>query len=73
MITQKQFKEMCRKHDLTYSRSDDFRYYQKGFKSYQAIVEAANELGHDVAAEIWNEVVDETMSEESRKDWYWDV
>ena len=73
MITQQQFKEMCRKHDLTYSYSDDFRYFTAGSRSYQKIMEAAEELGHDLAARIWNEVVDEKLIEEIRKDWYWDV
>ena len=42
-------------------------------KATQKIMEAAAELGHDVAAPIWNMVVDEKIREDSRKDWYWDI
>jgi hypothetical protein len=72
-MTKRKFLAMCRQHDLTYGRSDDFRYWTAGSKSYQKIMEAAEELGHDVAARIWNMVVDEKICEDSRKDWYWDV
>lgn len=39
-----QFKQMCERHDLTYSYSDDGGCWRAGCKSHDAIREAAKKL-----------------------------
>jgi len=65
------FRAMCKAHDLTYTFSDDHRIWMGGLQSYKSIRAAADELGSDIANKIWNEVVDEKISEESRERFYW--
>jgi hypothetical protein len=65
------FKRLCQQHDLTYSYSDDHRYWRAGFSEWNAIRELADLIGKDVAAPIWNEVVDQKIAEESRHLFYW--
>ena len=61
-MTVAEFRELCKKHDLTYNFSDDSRSYNAGRDSYAAIRKAADELPAEVAIKIWNEIVDEKLA-----------
>lgn len=65
------FTEMCRKHDLTYSYSDDGKVYDAGKAQYQEIVEFAKNLPRHVAVKIWNESVEKKLIEYAWKDYKW--
>jgi hypothetical protein len=73
MTTLKEFEEMVRRHDLTYEWSDDHSCWKSGQFSYNRIRQAAAELPQEDVVRIWNEVVDEKVSEFSRSMFYWKV
>ena len=70
-MTESEFRELCRAHDLTYAYSDDHTVWQRGRQSLDRVKEAAASLDHEVAVRIWNEVVDEKLKPEYRQEWYW--
>lgn len=65
------FLKMCRDHDLTYSYSDDHRYFMAGHHSLLKILDFAKTIDADDAARIWNQVVDEKIKKGSRGQYYW--
>lgn len=60
-MTDKEFREMCEKHDLTYSYSDDNHVWRRGKASYDAIQTAAKNVPN--AEKIWNEVAKEKLGD----------
>jgi hypothetical protein len=58
---QQTFRDMCEKHDLTYTYSDDGRTYSKGEAEYKAIVEFSKKIPREMAVKIWNETVEKKM------------
>ena len=70
-MTEAEFYELCKAHDLTYTFSDDDRYYRAGEASLKRVMAAAKQLPLDVAQRIWNSVVDEKIVEDSRSIFYW--
>lgn len=68
-----QFKELVKKHDLTYSYSDDYSVYKKGEDEYKAIVNLSKQLPKEVVVQIWNENVDNKMLPYVRSEYYWQV
>lgn len=68
---EKTFYEMCKRHDLTFEMSDDFRWYKEGCKSLDAIRDFAKQLLRSRAVEIWNLVCDEKLNPDGAKRFYW--
>ncbi len=66
----KTFQNLVNAHDLTYSFSDDHRVWSRGEFSWKKINEAAREILPDDAADIWNKMVDETLTNGSREMFY---
>ena len=66
-----EFLRLCREHDLTYSYSDDYRYYEAGERQYRRIRKFAERLDNHRVAEIWNAVADEKLQPRLCKDFYW--
>jgi hypothetical protein len=66
------FVEACYAHDLTWDYSDDPRMRRRGSKEKQLINRMAHELG-DMrrVKELWDAVVDATMREDAREQFYW--
>lgn len=67
----KEFEEMVNRHDLTYSYSDDHRYWSAGVAQEKAIIEAAKQFPIEDVKRIWNAMVDKKLIEEARKPFYW--
>ena len=67
----KAFKEMVDQHDLTYSYSDDHRWYSLGCKSYDAIMQAAKQFPRANVVKCWNAMVDRNLIESAREQFYW--
>jgi predicted site-specific integrase-resolvase len=65
------FETACAGHDLTYSYSDDPRWYRKGCAEYAAIREAANKFPRADVERIWNKQVDRKLVEHARESFYW--
>lgn len=70
-ITEDSFREMCRRHDLTFDYSDDGSVWRRGCASWDAVTQAAKLLPRDVAVRIWNEIVDTKLVEDARESFYW--
>ena len=70
-MTLDEFRKLCENHDLTYSYSDDNRYYEAGRRQYSEITSAAKQLPRADAVRIWNEVVDRKLKPEGRGLFYW--
>ena len=66
-----EFLRLCREHDLTYSYSDDYRYYEAGERQYRRLRKFAERLDKQRVAELWNTVVDEKLQPRLRRDFYW--
>lgn len=73
MVTEDEFRQLCKRHDLTYEYSDDHGYWTRGNASLAKIRAAAKELPREVAVRIWNEVVDTKLVESARAQFYWKV
>lgn len=65
------FREMCERHDLTYSYSDDGRVWQRGEESLRKIKEKAKSMPQDEVKQIWDSIVDSKIAEGYRKPFYW--
>lgn len=72
VVTEAAFEELCRRHDLTFSYSEGPSYW-RGKESLKRIQEAAKSLPPDVAARVWNRIVDLKIVEGQREEWYWTV
>ena len=70
-ITPEAFREMCKRHDLTFDYSDDSAVWRAGRDSLARIREAAKQLDRATAVRIWNEVVDEKMTVHNAAEFYW--
>lgn len=70
-MTESEFENMCKAHDLTYSFSDDQRVWRNGVNSYRKIRNAAKQLDTEVANKIWNRVVDQKINAEHVSQFYW--
>jgi hypothetical protein len=70
-MTIEEFKEMVRKHDLTYMYSDDSNYYRRGNESFNAIRKAAKQLPTDEVRAIWNAEVDRKIIKGHGDHLYW--
>lgn len=73
MIGEETFFELCKRHDLTHEYSDDGSVWRRGRDQLTAIREAAKSLPPEVAARIFNSVVDTKMKEGYREQFYWKV
>ena len=71
-MTLDEFRKLCENHDLTYSYSDDNRYYEAGRRQYSEITSAAKKLPRADVVRIWNEVVDKKLRPEGRGLFYWE-
>lgn len=65
------FKEMCEKHDLTYTYSDDGKVYDAGKAQYAEIIEMSKTLPRWMAVQIWNEVVERKLIEYAWPEYKW--
>lgn len=72
-VTEDVFREMCRRHDITFAQSDDRRAYKRGRDSLLALRVAAEKLPREVAVRVFNEVVDERIRPEFAAQFYWSV
>lgn len=73
LLSEHEFEEMCRRHDLTYVYSDDGDVWRAGEKSLDAIIVAAADLPREDAVRIWNEIVDLKVEPEYCQQFYWRV
>ncbi len=67
------FERMVRAHDMGYAMCDSSRTYQAGRASMQRIEAEAMKLPKNVAAGIWNRVVEEKFEPDAREFFYWDI
>lgn len=65
------FLKLCRDHDLTHVFADYHFDWLRGRKSLAAIYKYAEKLPRDVAVRIWNQVVDEKITPETRSMFHW--
>jgi hypothetical protein len=72
-VTEDEFRELCKKHDLTYEYSDDHHYWTQGNASLAKVQAAAKQLPREVVVRIWNEVVDTKLVPDARAQFYWKV
>lgn len=72
-VTEEEFRNMCKSHDLTYSYSDDGNVWRRGEEAKAKIVAAAKHLDRETAVRIWNEVVDTKIIAGYRDTFYWKV
>ena len=72
-MTEQEFQGLCERHDLTFDYSDDHGCWQAGCASLAKVREAAKQLPPEVAARIWNSVVDTKLVEDARESFYWKV
>lgn len=70
-MTEKQFEELCRNHDLTFEYSDDGYVWRCGHNSRAKILAIAKTLDREMVKRVWNKVVDVKLAEFARKDFYW--
>lgn len=69
--TLEDFERAVAAHDLTYSYSDDSRWWRAGEASYARIREAAKKFSREDVARIWNAAVDRKLVEAAREQFYW--
>jgi len=69
--TLEDFENACAAHDLTYSYSDDGRWWRAGCESHDRIRKAAEKFPREDVERIWNAVVDTKVVEEAREQFYW--
>lgn len=69
--TLEDFERACVAHDLTYSYSDDGRWWRAGCESHDRIKEAAKRFPREDVERIWNAVVDTKVIECAREQFYW--
>lgn len=67
------FTDLCEKHDLTYTYSDDHRAWTRGREEADAIAAAALRITYDDAARIWNAMVERKILPASWADFKWSV
>lgn len=65
------FRAACEDHDLTYSYSDDPRWYHAGYDQRRRIDDAAKNFPREDVERIWNGVVDTKLIESARSMFYW--
>lgn len=65
------FLEMCQRHDLTYSYSDDGEVWRRGEESLRKIKAKAKAMPKEEVKKIWNAVVDSKIREGYRDPFYW--
>jgi hypothetical protein len=70
-VSEEQFREMCKAHDLTFEYSDDSNAYNRGREQLAAIKEAAEQLPLGVAEQIWNQVISEKILPEYVAQYTW--
>lgn len=70
-MTEKEFRDLCEKHDITYAQADDPRDWRKGVVSYDEVKAAAATMKRETAVRIWNSVVDKKIMKGSREMFYW--
>ena len=71
ILTLADFEAACANHDLTYSYSDDNRYWRAGRESEQRIKRAAKKFPREDVERIWNAMVDEKINPNLRDHFYW--
>lgn len=69
--TLEDFENACTHHDLTYSYSDDGRWWRAGCDSHDRIKKAAAKFPREDVERIWNAVVDTKVVEGVRAQFYW--
>mgnify|MGYP003507225942 CR=1 FL=1 len=67
-----EFEDLVAHHDLTYSYSDDHRYWTKGEESMKKIRALMKELPKEECVKIWNKYVDKKILPGSREMFYWE-
>jgi hypothetical protein len=66
-----EFKRLVEGHDLTYSYSDDNRYYEVGQAQRDAILKLAESFPPIEVEQVWNACVDLKIAEPYRAQFYW--
>ena len=66
-----EFDKAVRRHDLTFSYSDDRYVWRKGQQSISDIITAAKKFPRENVVEIWNKWVDNKLIEPHRQAFYW--
>lgn len=69
--TLEDFERACVSHDLTYSYSDDGRWWRAGCESHDRIKKAAEKFDRADVERIWNAVVDTKVIPEAAEQFYW--
>ena len=70
---EKLFRRLCIMHNIMYMHSDNYKIWARGVITYKSIEAAAKGLPREVAARIWNEIVDNKVNGlETRRSLYWD-
>jgi hypothetical protein len=72
-MTEDEFRQLCKSHDLTYEYSDDGNVWRHGNETLAKVKAAAKQFDRRVAVRIWNEVVDSKLVPEARSQFYWKV
>lgn len=70
-MTIEEFEKLVNNHDLTYSYSDDHRYWSAGVAQEKIIIEAAKSFPVEDVKRIWNAAVDRKLIEGCREPFYW--
>ena len=66
-----EFKQMVRRHDLTYDYSDDGSVWHRGAASENAIRDMARQFPTEDVRKVWDEMVDRFLMKEARQPFYW--
>ncbi len=69
--TLEEFEIACKAHDLTYSYSDDGRWWRAGLASHERIRKAAEQFLREDVERVWNAVVDTKVIPEAASQFYW--
>ena len=72
MITEQEFQQLCRSHDLTYEFSEGPNYYN-GREEFLRIEDLAKTLPRKKAVQIWNNIVELKLRGPARERFYWYV
>ena len=65
------FQAACEQHDLTHGYSDDGEIRRRGAADLVRIEKAAERLPREEVERIWNAVVDQKLTPDARRLFYW--
>jgi hypothetical protein len=65
------FQQAVDRHDLTHAYSDDHSVYRRGAADYDRIHKSAAKFPREDVERIWNAMVDRSLVESARAQFYW--